>query len=497
MKSMINFKARVVLVLSLCIVTFSCDNDFDQINTDPTKFNTIDESFQFSWVIRRMASERFETWRGNLIYASEWAQHLAGTWGPDQYDVTNEGWSTAQWETTYRDYLRNTNDIIARTEENSNQNLIARVLRVFFMQRLTDLYGDLPYSEAGLNIEIQQPVYDTQQAIYQSFIADLTAASNGIDVSNADDSFIGNEPIYDGDLSKWLRFTNSLLLRVGMRMSEVDPSAAESAVSQALSSGVFESNEDNAVAFFPEANSGGPRNGIGSVFQDFGVTGHQFNYSDEFVTRLQANSDPRIPILMANYDDDGNVVDTDPQDFIGRPNGSLDGFDLEHAQPNRNNMVRYESPRLLFSFAEVEFLRAEAYLRGWASGSPQEAYESGIRAACEHLDIFTETGVTSEEIDALLLEPGIVYNTATGLEQIITQKWLALIFNGYEAYAEYRRTGFPDLTPGLEQGTSDGEIPTKMRYPVLELSTNSANYNDAISRYGSNGIDVHVWWDPE
>ncbi len=355
------------------------------------------------------------------------------------------------------------------------------------MQRLTDLYGDIPYTEAGLDVTNSTPVYDTQQSIYADFVSELTNAANNIDVNNTIDSYIGNEPIYNGDLTKWLKFTNSLLLKVGMRMSEVDPSGAQSAVSAALSGGVFESSDDMAFVNFPEANSGGPRNGIGSVFQDFGVTGHQFAYSDEFVTRLQAQNDPRIPVLMANYDADGNEVPTDPMDFIGRVNGTGDGFSLDHAQPHRLNMVAYDSPRLIFTYAETEFLKAEARLRGWDSGSAEEAYNSGITAACQQLSLFTANGVTDDQITALLAEPSVVFDASTGLEQIITQKWIALIFNGYEAYAEYRRTGFPDISPATNPLGGDGSIPGRSRYPILEVSANAGSYQDALSRNGRFG----------
>ena len=489
----ISIKAkRIIVFCGLLMSVFACDDGFDEINTNPNSISDLDPGAQFSWVVRRMTSERYETWRGNLIYSSEWAQQLAGTWGPDTYDVTNEDWAHAQWVTTYRDYLRNINDVIARTEEGSNQNLIARTLRVFFMQRLTDLYGDLPYSEAGGASTNPSPVYDTQQDIYQSFVADLTAASSGIDASAAADSF--NEPIYGGDLDSWRRFANSILLKVGMRMSEVDPSAAQSAVSQALSGGVFTSNDHIAYVDF---SSGNLRNGIGSVFQDFGTTGHQFSYSDEFVTRLQGQNDPRIPVLMAQYDADGNVIATADADFVGRTNGDRNEFDVSNAQPHRENMVAYTSPRVLMSFAEVEFLRAEAILRGWASGTAADAYNSGITAACGHLDLFTGTTgtISSGDIADLLAEPSVAYNASTGLEQIITQKWIALIFNGYEAYAEYRRTGFPNLTVAAEPEPGITAIPGKLRYPVSESISNGENYAAAIARIGGDNITASVWWD--
>ncbi len=484
------------VVLLMVVMVFACDEGFEDVNRNPTQSDNLDPAFLLAFVQNKSASERFETWRGNLIYTSQWAQQLSGDWGPDRYITTNEDWLAAYWNEAYGKYMRNVTDIIAR-EESSNIGSMAKIMKVLIMQRITDMYGDIPFSQGNNPAEFPQPIYDTQEAVYNDFIATLRDAVNNLTPGNGNDP--GSSDIYyGGDIEKWRKFGNSMLLRVGMRLSGVNPSLAQQTVQEALAGGVFTSNEDIAFVAFDGSNIDGPNaSGIGEVFQDFGIGGHGFRYSDEFVDRIIDNNDPRETILMETYTSDGIIDETvGPGNHRGRPNGLQDN-PFEFAQPRRDVMVAYSSPVLIMTFAEVEFLRAEAIVRGWDTGDPQAAYESGIRAACQHLALYPNTsGVEDADIDAFLAEPGIAFNATSALEQINTQKWIALIFDGFEAYSNYRRTGFPELTPGEVQGESDGSIPKRMRYPTSESLTNTANYNEAVSRMpGGDVISEPVWWD--
>ncbi len=486
---------RLALLL-IVVMVFACDDGFEDVNRNPTQSDNLDPIFLLAFVQNKSASERFETWRGNLIYTSQWAQQLSGDWGPDRYITTNEDWLSAYWNEAYGKYMRNVTDIIDR-EETSNVGSMGKIMKVLIMQRITDMYGDIPFSQANRPNEFAQPVYDTQESIYNDFIATLKDAVSNLAEGNGNDPG-SNDIYYGGDISKWRKLGNSLLLRVGMRLSEVNPSLAQQTVQEALAGGVFTGNEDIAYVAFDGSNIDGPNaSGVGEVFQDFGITGHQFRYSDEFVSRIIDNNDPRETILMETYTSEGEIDATvGPGNHVGRPNGIQEN-PFEFAQPRREVMVAYNSPVLMLTFAEVEFLRAEAIVRGWATGDPRSAYESGIRAACQHLALYPNTsGVDDAAIDAFLTEPGIAYNANRAIEQINTQKWIALIFDGFEAYANYRRIGFPELTPGEVQGESDGTIPKRMRYPTSESLTNTANYNEAVSRMsGGDVIRERVWWD--
>jgi hypothetical protein len=489
---------RIPAVLLLCLVLplTSCDKDFGELNRNPQAISTLDSKFILNYAVNRAGSSRFETWRGNLIYASQWSQQLSGAWAPDNYNTTNEDWLSAYWNEAYGTYMRNLQTIINQ-EDGTNAEAMAMIFKVLIMQRVTDMYGDIPYSEAFQGGDFPQPSYDTQEEIYASFVADLRQAIGQLAPGNGED--VGNgDPLYNGDIDSWRRFGNSMLLRVGLRMSEANPTLAQEVVSEAIAGGLI---TEAAVLKFDASTSanGGPLNsGIGAVFNDFGVGGGGFAYSDEIITRLQGANDPRLAVLAQQYNSDGSENNAvTPEDFLGKANGADIATIFDFVMPNHDVMVAYDSPIIFHSIAETEFSRAEAILRGWAPGSAQEAYEAGVRAACEQLALYPRsTEITDAQVDALLAEDDVSWDDSNGMELINTQKWIALLFDGFEAYSNYRRTGFPAITPGLTAGESPNAVPLRMRYPVSESLTNGANYSEAIGRLsGGDVITAPVWWD--
>jgi len=495
----LNQLLRVPAVLLCCLILplTSCDNDFEELNTNPQAATSLDSKFLLNYAINRAGSSRYESWRGNLIYTSQWAQQLSGAWTPDNYNTTNEDWLSAYWNEAYGTYMRNLQTIINQEEEATNVEAMAMIFKVLIMQRVTDMYGDIPYSEAFQGGDFPQPSYDTQEAIYASFVAELRqaidqlSAGNGPDVGNAD-------PLYGGDIDSWKRFGNSMLLRVGLRMSEVNPSLAEQIVGEAISGGIMTQPAVMTFDASTSANGGALNSGIGAVLNDFGVGGGGFAFSDEMMMRLQEANDPREAVLAVQYNSDGSVnTSVGPGDYMGKVNGADIASIYDFAMPNHDVMVAYDSPIIFYSVAEAEFSRAEAILRGWASGDAQEAYEAGVRAACKQLALYPRsTEITDDQIDELLDEDAVAWDEDNGMELINTQKWIALLFDGFEAYSNFRRTGFPEITPGLTAGESPNAVPKRMRYPISEDLTNKENYEAAVSRLsGGDVITAPVWWD--
>lgn len=489
---------KYTLLLFLTLTTFSCTKDFGDINTNPNEPDSIDPKLQFSYVLNRAASERFDQWRGNLIYCSVWSQQLSGPWETDRYITANEDWLSAWWNNSYQRVGKDLVDLIAKAEEGSNLHSMATIFKVFFFQRLTDMHGDIPYSEANQGAAFPRPKFDRQEAIYASFVSDLQSAIAALDESK--DRVGSADILFNGEVSKWRKFGNSVLLRVAMRMSNVAPEAAKAAGSNAIQNGLMTSNSDIPVVFFSGSNTGGINaNGIGEVFQDFGVTGHLFRYSDEFVNLIINNDDPREETLMETYKNDGTIDNNvGSGNHLGRPNGIDPGNDdFVFAQPRRDVMVTYHSPVIYFSFAESEFLRAEAIVLGWVEGDARAAYESGVYAACRHLELYPNASpISNDDIADYLEESGVEYDAGDAIELINTQKWIALLFDGFEAYANYRRSGYPDLSPGFADGESGGEIPRRLRYPIGERVNNSVNYDEAVARLSEgDGLTSRMWWD--
>jgi len=371
------------------------------------------------------------------------------------------------------------------------------IMKVLFMQRITDMYGDIPYSEAFQGGIVPQPEYDTQEEVYDQFIEQLRTAIAQLDAGGDD---VGTfDGIYNGDTDKWRKFGNSMLLRVGLRLSEVDPAKSEMIVREAIEGGIISSQDEVAfISFDGSMPDGVVASGIGEVFNDFGIGGGAFALSDELVTRLQDAEDPRLGVIGVKYVDNTGATENIGQDeFLGKPNGAdIDNL-FDFVMPNHSTMVSYAAPVIYYGWAEAEFNRAEAIARGWASGSAEEAYNTGVTAAFRQLELYPGVAAfAQDDIDDVLDDDSVSFDDDDALERINTQKWIALLFDGFEGYANLRRTGFPEVSPGLTAGESNGEIPKRLRYPASEPLTNKANYDVAVSRLqGGDVITAPLWWD--
>lgn len=496
----------VAVLLPLAVI--GCDNltDVTELNNNPTQATSMEPALQFANLPLDIVPNRYEAWRANLIHAECIAQHVASTftaWSGCRY-TRNAAYMSAHWDVQWT-VIRNIEDVLAKTNPDENSQLtnihaMTQILRVYFMQRMTDLYGNIPYEQAGkgLTENVQNPEYDAVEEIYPAMIADLQEARGLLDpsVSAIDPA---QDLLFSGDVAKWQRFANSLILRIGMRMSEVAPGQAQSAVEDAINNGVMESNDD--IAYTIHAESNGDRYGVGEVFNDFPNGGHGFHISKTFMDVLKGDAgvsnvvDPRTSIFAAQYTDTDELVSDDPADLQGLQNGlqedELPDDRFVFAQPNRAYMVRYDSPALWMSFAEVKFLLAEAALRGWGTSGAQQHYEEGIEAAMKHLTIYGAPEIADAEIQTYL---NSLPDRDPTLEEIIEQKWIALFLNGYEAWAELRRTGFPDEIDPVDYpgNITNGEIPSRLEYPNSEQFVNGANYEAGATQ--PNQMSTRLWW---
>jgi hypothetical protein len=496
----------VALLLSLAAV--GCDNltGVTDLNDNPTQATSMEPALQFANLPLDIVPNRYEAWRGNLIHAECIAQHVASTftaWSGCRY-TRNSAYMSAHWDRQWT-VIRNIEDVLVKTnpEENPdlvNLNAMTRILRVFFMQRMTDLYGNIPYEQAGkgLTEDVQNPEYDAVEEIYPAMISDLQEARGLLD-AGAPTLDATEDLLFAGDIARWQRFANSLILRIGMRMSEVAPGQAQSAVEDAINGGVMESNDD--IAYTIHAESNGDRYGVGEVFNDFPNGGHGFHMSQTFMDVLKGDAgvsnvvDPRTSIFAAQYTDTDELVSDNPADLQGLQNGLQedefpdDRFDF--AQPNRAYMVRYDSPSLWMTFAEVKFLLAEAALRGWGTSGAQQHYEEGIEAAMKHLTLYGAPEIADADIQTYL---GSLPDRDPTLEEVIEQKWIALFLNGYESWAELRRTGFPDeIEPVNYPGNiTGGQIPSRLEYPNSEQFVNGTNYEAGATQ--PNQMSTQLWW---
>lgn len=493
-------KKAIYTVLLLLVVFTSCDDGFEELNIDPTQSAQIDAKSKFTATLLKTSGERYENWRANLIYQSTMMQHLsstAGYWSGDKY-FWNRGYASSLWDRYYRGPVKGIEDILFQLKEEGKPEemiAIARIQRVVIYSRLTDVYGDIPYSEAGKGFLENQltPKYDAQSDIYADMLKELEESSTALSagISEWGDADL----IFQGDQGKWKRYANSMMLRLGLRLIKVDATDAQSWATKAIANGVMTSNEDIAYIQHTPGPEGINLNGNGEVFRADGNP----RLSKTFVDFL--NGDPRLPILGARRSDNSS----NPSDLKGLPNG-LDSDMLlantgednsnAYAEPNRAIITGEDAPMFFQTYAEVELMLAECAQRwGLAGGDVEGHYKAGVTAAMKYLELYgADATIDAADItDYLTNNPFEVENA---LEMIGNQYWAATFLNEYETFANWRRTGFPTLTPVNYPGNeTNGTIPRRLTYSTSEEVVNPVNYAAAITAQGPDVLTTRVWWD--
>lgn len=503
-----------------------------ELNIDPQSASTIDVNFLLTSAQVGAASggsqgdNRYIDWRTNIGIASTTIQQLASIGSisntGDKYLENVESF-TAPWDFIYRD-LRNLGEIIKQTGpggfaagQNNSTRQAARILRAFLFHRLTDYYGSIPYSEALQGTAgVFFPHYDKQKAIYTDLLKELDEASAAFTTA-PDPSFAAADLYYNGDVAKWKRWGYSLMLRLAMRVSKVDQAMANTYVAKAVAGGVFQSNADNVLVPMEDKFLWNSQNGISRAFipDDGGEIKTAF-LSKTLVDFLKgpntgstADDDPRLMILSGGiytWPDEAHYtpINTDPLAQKGMPNGyDLNGLKQLEGKPDLDPIQTYSrmnpkllnrsDPYMLMNYGEVELLLAEAAQRGIGGLTPAQAeahYNAGVKASMQMYTVYDPSFTVSDaQVNAYLAaRPYNVYKPA--LEMIGEQLWVNLFMNWWEAWSEWRRTGYPNLTPTNYPGNvTGGKIFQKLKYPISEVAGNP-NFSGA----SANDYTTKVWW---
>jgi len=436
---------------------------------------------------------------------------LAGAnFNQDSRDVTN----APLWATYYQNVIKYTHDAIARTKDDparSNLYNMARIWQSYAFMILTDEYGAIPYTEggAGLTDQVFFPKYDQQEDIYPNIIQELTDASAALSESGTVEA---SDILYAGNIAQWKKFGYSLLLRAGMRLSKVDPAKAQATAQAAFNGGVILQNGDNAMMRH-DANYTSP---IGNMLN--GTEAANFYLVEAFVDTLKNNNDPRLSSIAVRYvgatsgpAQTTDVATTDPADQIGMPMGYDNGTIIakatadglasfyDYSQLDRRRMAKNTAPIFFVTAAQTQLLLAEASFRGWISGDASQYFADGIRAHMNQMAAY-DLGSAIAEADREAYVASHPLEAGRELEQINTQYWIASFLNGPEAFANFRRSGYPALAPNPYGQPNNPDVPQgtfirRLTYPTSELSVNAANVNEAIDKQGPDVLSTRVWWD--
>jgi hypothetical protein len=511
-KNMKNIKKYLTGLLTVMLLFASCDKDFDEINTSKTGFITLDPAFKLNKAIinlMEMGSSRIQQLQIANYLTTPLGSSLAGA----NYNQFVPSFQEFPWISFYPSSVVTTVDILNQTKNDATKTNLynaARIWKAYTFMILTDTYGDVPYSDAGKGYsdQITKPVYETQEAVYTDILKEIDEASAALDPAG---TAISGEILYAGNVTKWKRFGYSLLLRGAMRLSKVDPAKAQTYVTKAIAGGLMQSNADNAKLLRnPEYV-----NPIGAE-----VSGNEkANYyaQKELVTLLKATNDPRIGSWLHRFVGARNGSEQtssnrtkDPTKVKGMPLGYNDititstyaaegvvSF-YDYSQFDWQVVFTNSSPQWYCTYSQTQLLLAEAIVRGWATGSAATNYSNAIRADLERMaDFGTQAVIPPATITTYVAANPLV--AGNELKMIGEQYWVVSIPNGFEGWANWRRTGYPVLAPNPYPASEiPGEFIRRHVYPDRESTSNKANLDEAVARQGgaaNTKMNGRVWWD--
>ncbi|MEO8404895.1 MAG: SusD/RagB family nutrient-binding outer membrane lipoprotein [Chitinophagaceae bacterium] len=409
-----------------------------------------------------------------------------------------------------------THDVIARTKNvpaRSNLYNMARIFQAYAFMILTDEYGDIPYTEggAGYSDALFFPKYDAQQDIYPKLIQELTEGAAALSTTGTIES---SDILYTGNVPQWKKFAYSLLLRAGLRIMKADATKGTAAVQAAFAGGVILVNADNAYM----RQDGNYTQPIGNTLN--GSEAANFYLTKPFVDQLKNTADPRLVSIAIRYvgatSGNGQTVaagSTDPLKQIGIPVGkdnltagtaaTADGLAsfYDYSQADRRRILKPSSPVFFVTASQTQLLLAEARFRGFITtgNSADQYFSDGIRAHMDQMALYDAGSAIAPGVrDTYVAANPLV--AGTELQQINTQYWISSFLNGPEAFANFRRSGFPTLAPNQFGQPNNPDVPNgtfirRLTYPTSELSVNTTNVNAAIARQGPDKLSTKVWWD--
>ncbi|MBN7811171.1 SusD/RagB family nutrient-binding outer membrane lipoprotein [Algoriphagus sp. H41] len=513
----------------------SCDGDFADINTDPNRADG--EVFDPNLILPTVSynyGNMMTGYTGAILFQSMWVQVMASTstGGANYYSNADKyvasGSTNSYIQSVWNDGFAAASRVYqmqSLAEKKGFGNLVAvgEIWKVLTLSFVSDVYGDIPYSEA-LQAEagITQPKYDSQQEAYTAMLADLDAALASI---NDAGGAIKNDVLYGGDLAKWKKLGYSIMLRMAMRLVEVDASTAQTYVQKAIAGGVFASVADEAVLESDQVNgyANSSANAL-NVIDDV----YEVRWSKKLIDFLKAKNDPRLPViaevpgagLAANRSTAAG--NNDPAVQIGMPNG----YDMRGGSTDIVNAPNYpgstgtgadvapigkysrptaiyrdrDAPVFILTYAEIQLLLADAAARGFSTpGTASSHYAAGVEAALVSLGKFGGASITPAAAAAFAAANPLDTSSATAsLRMINEQIWATtgIFANFVESWNNWKRSGYPALTPVNYTGNfSGGQIPTRQLFPASESSTNPSGLSTATSRMGGDTWTTKTWWD--
>lgn len=481
-----NNKIKHIVVL-ICISIFygSCESvDFGDTNDDPNGPTDAITSQLLTGAEASIPEDIITSTKGILFM-----QHLTEGQYPGDSRYTS---LTASYDDFYTGPIQNLNEIIrinsdeelkvdaAIYGDNNNQIAVAKLLRAYYLQYLTDRWGALPWTEAFQGISFPKPTFNTQEELYIIMFTEVDEALALINVGNSGPS---GDVILGGDMNRWIMFANTLKMVMALRISDVKPALAKTKFEETVASGkLIRSNDDNILYTY------GTDDVSDSPWADRYKTREDFILSVTLVEALRTNIDPRLFKYAEPARDSisSRVLFPSGMDslYVGAQNGRVNGDVPNYSFPPAAIIYEPDSPSPIFTSAQVKFSLAEAALKGWnvGSGTTASLFKEGIEDSMEYW------GVSTDDIDAYTAA-----HTSATIADIAYEKWVALYLNGPELWAEWRRLDLPILTPS--ENAAVATIPVRDAYDSSVEDNNKANYDAINAIQGPDTRYTKLWWD--
>jgi hypothetical protein len=460
-------------IFTLALLATACTANFEEINTNFNQPERVTGDLLLPTVIFNLADLTVNQSFGLGDITAQYHGHYEFN-DLDIYRWTSDG---SYWG--LYDLLQDVRDIkqYGITNELAGYEAVALILESYAYSLLTDAYGDVPYSQANqAETGVISPVYDSQEAVYEGMLAALDRANMLID----GDATIAGDILFAGDMTAWKKWANSLRVRLLMRISGVrDVSALlQGIVNDPITYPLFGSTGDDAVYHYSGS--------VPDLSPYSEGRGREYEYflampTTHLIGLLEAHEDPRIHEWLGYKGGTTEYIGVEPGlnlGDIGRPT----------AYASKDTSYFYDPARIsaiFMTYSELNFLLAEAAMKGMISGDAQAYYEAGVTAS------FAQWGV---EMPADFLTSRVPYDAANA-DRLYEQKWLALYRTGTEAWFDWKRTGKPSFIQPGPGNVNNNQVPVRLMYPSLEQSVNATNYSAAAQRIGGDNINTRVWWD--
>ncbi|MCW1953285.1 MAG: SusD/RagB family nutrient-binding outer membrane lipoprotein [Flavobacteriia bacterium] len=462
-----------ILALSLGLLG-SCETvDFGNENLNPNQPSKASTAALLTSAIKSLPSHVSEV-EGNM-----WVQYISQITYTEGSRYSTEQWSYDGW---YAGGLKDLQEIIDLNEldasaytsggTTANQVAVAKILKAYYFQFITDTWGMVPFNEALLGVDNITPAFDSQEDIYIACFAMIDEALASINTSGN----LSGDILFDGNMENWKKFANTLKMNMALRIADVNAATAQAKFNEAMPGVIGSVSENINYPYLSEDTNDNP-------WQDRFETREDYALSDVFTNHLNTFNDPRIT-EFAELPATGG-------DYTGVPYGVASPNVLQANVSFIDSDIIYDGTSrggVIYSYAQIAFSIAEASVRGWTSESAADWYEKGIQASMD------QWGISEANASAYLAQDAVKFNSDKAMEQIATEKWVALFLQGSEAWAEWRRLDYPQLSPAPDALSGNG-IPVRYGYSANVASLNEANYNAAVSAQGADNQDTKLWWD--